>query len=180
MILSSCLKLSICCLSIFDLKDLGEASYGLGLQILRNRTNGVLELPQITYIDWVLSRFHMQSCSPGKAPIVIGDGISKSQCPQSDNERTQMQAVPYASVVDCLIYAQVYTWPDIAYVVGVLGRYLSDLGISHWIAAKKVLRYLKGIKDFMLTYRRSNILDVLGYCDADFASCSDDNRSTSE
>jgi hypothetical protein len=51
----------------------------------------------------------MQSCSPGKAPIVIGDGISKSQCPQSDNERTQMQAVPYASVVDCLIYAQVYT-----------------------------------------------------------------------
>ncbi|XP_062162155.1 secreted RxLR effector protein 161-like [Alnus glutinosa] len=101
------------------------------------------------------------SCFPGKAPIVKGDVFLKSQCPYNDNERTQMQAVPYASVE------------------GVLGRYLSDLGLSHWTAAKKVLRYLKGTKDFILTYRRSNILDVVGYSDADFASCSDDRRSTS-
>jgi len=84
---------------------------------------------------------------------------------QSNNERTQMQLVPYASIVGNLMYAQVCTRPDIAYVVGVLGRYLSDLGLSHWTAAKKVLRYLKGTKDFMLTYRRSNILDVVGYSD---------------
>jgi hypothetical protein len=41
----------------------------------------------------------MQSCSLGKVPIVRGDVFSKSQCRQSDNERTQMQVVPYASVV---------------------------------------------------------------------------------
>jgi hypothetical protein len=64
-----------------------------------------------------------------------------------------MQAIPYASVVDSLIYAQMCTGPDIAYVVGVLGRYLSDPGLSHWTAAKKVLRYLKGTKDFMLACR---------------------------
>jgi len=90
-----------------------------------------------------------------------------------------MQAVPYASVVGSLMYAQVCTRPDIAYAVGVLGRYLSDPGLSHWTAAKKVRRYLKGTKDFILTYRRSNILDVVGYFDADFAGCSDDRRSTS-
>jgi hypothetical protein len=56
---------------------------------------------------------------------------------------------------------------------------LSDLGLSHWTAAKKELRYLKGTKDFMLTYRRSDILDVVGYSDAGFAGCSDDRRSTS-
>jgi hypothetical protein len=50
---------------------------------------------------------------------------------------------------------------------------LSDLGLSHWTAAKKELRYLKGTKDFMLTYRRSDILDVVGYSDAGFAGCSD-------
>lgn len=75
--------------------------------------------------------FHMQSCSSGKAPIVKDDVFSKSQCPQSDNERTQMQAVPYASIVGNLMYAQVCTQPDIAYVVVVLGRYLSDLDLSH-------------------------------------------------
>lgn len=77
MIMSSCLKLRVCCLPIFDLKDLSEAFYGLGIQILCDRTNSVLELPQKTYIDCVLSRFHMQSCSPGKAPIVIGDVFFK-------------------------------------------------------------------------------------------------------
>jgi hypothetical protein len=35
----------------FDMKDLGEVSYVLGIQILRDRTNGVLELSQKTYID---------------------------------------------------------------------------------------------------------------------------------
>jgi hypothetical protein len=67
--------------SHFDMKDLGEASYVLDIQILRDRTNGVLGLSQKTYIYRVLSRFHMQSCFPGKAPIVKGDVFLKSQCP---------------------------------------------------------------------------------------------------
>jgi hypothetical protein len=90
----------------------------------------------------------MQSYSLGKAPIVRGDVFSKSQCPQSGNERTQMQAITYASAVGSLTYAQVCTRPDIAYVVGVLEKYLSDPGLSCWTAAKRVLRYLKGTKDF--------------------------------
>ena len=71
----------------FDMKDLGEASYILGIQILRDRANGVLRLSQKMYIDHVLKRFNMQSCSPGKAPIVKGDKFSRSQCPQNDHER---------------------------------------------------------------------------------------------
>jgi len=78
-----------------------------------------------------------------------------------------------------LIRAQVCTRPDIAYDVGVLGRYLSGPGLSHMIDAKKVLRYLKGIKDFMLTCRWSDILDAIGYSDEDFIGCLDDRRSTS-
>jgi hypothetical protein len=165
--------------SHFDMKDLGEAFYVLGIQIFRDRTKGVLGLSQKTYIDRVLNRFHMQFCSPGKTPIVKGDTFSKCQCPQNDNERTQMQSIPYASFVGSLMYAQVCTRPDIAYDVSVLGRYLNDPGLSHWTAAKKVLRYLKGTKNFMLTYRRSDILEVVGYSDADFAGCSNDRRSTS-
>ena len=84
----------------------------------------------------------MQSCSSGKAPIVKRDRFSKGQCPQNDIERDQMKAVPYSLVVSSLMYAQVYTQSDIALVVGVLGRDLSDSGQSHWKAAKKFLRYL--------------------------------------
>ena len=55
-----------------------------------------------------------------------------------------MKTVPYSSVMGSLMYAKVCTHLDIAFVVGMLGRYLSDLGQSHWKMAKKVLRYLQG------------------------------------
>jgi hypothetical protein len=51
----------------------------------------------------------MQSCSLGNALIVRGDVFSKFQCPQSDNERTHMQAIPYVLVVGSFMYAQVCT-----------------------------------------------------------------------
>ena len=71
---------------------------------------------------------NMQLCSSGKTPIVKGDKFSKGQCPQNDIERDQMKAVPYSSIVGNLMYAQVCTRLDIAFVVGMLSRYLSNLG----------------------------------------------------
>ena len=121
----------------------------------------------------------MQLCSSSKASIVKGDRFSKGQCPHNDIERDQMKAVPYSSVESNLMYTQVCTLPDIAFVVGVSGRYLSDLGQSHWKSTKKVLRYLQGTKDFMLTYRHTNTLEVVGFSDFDYASCVDDKKSTS-
>ena len=77
------------------------------------------------------------------------------------------------------MYAQVCTHPDIAFAVNALGRYLSNPGLNHWKAVKKVMRYLQGTKDYMLTYKRSGQLEVTGYSDSDFAGCPDDRKSTS-
>ena len=129
-------------LSHFDMKDLGEAFYVLGIQILYDRPSGILRLSQQKYIESILKRFNMQSCSSSKAQTVKGDRFSIGQCPWNDIERDKMKAVLYSSVVGSLLYAQVCTRFDIAFVVGVLGRYLSDPGQIHWKAAKKVLRYL--------------------------------------
>ena len=41
------------------------------------------------------------------------------------------------------------------------------------------MRYLKRTKDYMLTYRRSDQLEITGYSDSDFAGCQDSKRSTS-
>ncbi|CAL1373961.1 unnamed protein product [Linum trigynum] len=59
-----------------------------------------------------------------------------------------------------------------------LGRYQSNPGVDHWKAAKKVLRYLQGTKDHMLTFRRSDHLEVIGYSDSDYAGCVDTRKST--
>ena len=77
------------------------------------------------------------------------------------------------------MYAQVHTRPDIAYIVGVLGKYLSNPRMDHWKATKRVMRYLKRTKYYMLTYKRSDQLEITGYSDSDFARCLDSLRSTS-
>ncbi|KAD6795308.1 hypothetical protein E3N88_06204 [Mikania micrantha] len=163
----------------FDMKDLGEASYVIGIEIHRNRSIGTLGLSQKAYIERILKRFNMQQCSPSIAPVVKGDSFGSFQCPKSEAEIDQMRLIPYASVVGSLMYAQVCTRPDIAYITGMLGRYQSNPGLDHWKAAKMVLRYLQGTKEYKLTYRRSDDLEVIGYTDSDFVKCKDDKKSTS-
>ena len=41
------------------------------------------------------------------------------------------------------------------------------------------MRYLQGTKEYKLTYRRTNNLEVVGYSDLDFAGCVDSCKSTS-
>ena len=162
----------------FDMKDMSEISYVIGIKIHRERSRGILGLSQETYINKVLEIFNMKNCSSSVAPILKGDKFDLNQCPKNDFEWEHMKNIPYASVVGSLMYAQVCTRPDIAFVVGVLGRYQSNPGIDHWRAAKKVMRYLQGRKDYMLMYRRTKSLEVIGYSDSDFASCVDSRKST--
>ncbi|XP_057958691.1 secreted RxLR effector protein 161-like [Malania oleifera] len=68
--------------------------------------------------------------------------------------------------------------PDISFAIGMFGRYQSHPGMEHWKAAKKVLRYLKGTRHCMLTYRRTDQLEVVGYSNSDFAGCVDSRKST--
>ncbi|XP_047267611.1 secreted RxLR effector protein 161-like [Capsicum annuum] len=119
----------------------------------------------------------MKKCSSSPVPIQKGDKFSLNQCPKNNLERKQMKDIPYASIVGSLMYAQTHTKSDISFVVGILGQYQSNLRMNHWKAAKKVLRYLQGTKDHILTYRRSNHLDVVGYSDSNYTGCVDARKS---
>ena len=89
-----------------------------------------------------------------------------------------MVRIPYASVVGSLMHALVCTRPDIAFVVGMLGRYQSNPEMKYWKAAKKIMRYFKGTKDYMLTYKHVDYLEVVGYSYSNFAGCQDSRKST--
>ena len=58
-------------------------------------------------------------------------------------------------------------------LVEILGRYLSNIGMDHWKAIKQVMKYLQRTKHYMLTYRRSDHLKIIGYSDFNFARCHD-------
>ena len=65
------------------MKDLGEASFVLGIKIHRDRTKGVLGLSQKAYLEKVLKKYSMYMCKPSPAPIVKGDRFGKFQCPRN-------------------------------------------------------------------------------------------------
>jgi hypothetical protein len=73
----------------------------------------------------------MKDCSLSVAPIMKGDRFNLNQCSKNNLEREQMKNIPYAYVVGSLMYAQVYTRPDITFVVRMLRRYQSNPGLDH-------------------------------------------------
>jgi hypothetical protein len=89
-----------------------------------------------------------------------------------------MKSAPYASTVGSLIYAQVCTHHDLAFVTRMLGRYQKNPGKSHWNGIKKAFRYIHGTKGLMITYERSDCLEIVGYIDSNFDGCLDTDRST--
>ena len=80
----------------FDIKDMGETSYVIGIRIHRERSGGILGLSQETYINKVLERFNMKNCSSSVAPILKGNICNLNQCPKNDFEWEHMKKIPYA------------------------------------------------------------------------------------
>ena len=63
------------------MKDLGEASYILGIRIYRDRDRHLIGLTQDTYLEKVLKRFNMENSKKGSLPMVHSKPLSKMHCP---------------------------------------------------------------------------------------------------
>ena len=162
----------------FSMKDVGEATYILGIKIYRDRTKRLLGLSQSTFIDKMLKRFSMEQPKRGYIPMVSGITLSKSMCPQTQYERTHMNMIPYPSAIGSIMYAMLCTRLDVSYALSVTSRYQSDPGMGHWVAVKNILKYLRRTKDVFLIYGDGDLI-VEGYSDASFQSDRDDSKSQS-
>ena len=129
------------------MKDLCEASYILGMKIYRDRSQRLLGLSQSGYIDKELKRFSMQDSKRGFLQMSHGIKLSKSQCPIMKDERERMDKIPYAYAIGCIIYAMIFTRPNVSYALIMTSRFQSDPSECHWIAVKNILKYLRRTKD---------------------------------
>ena len=55
--------------SIFEMKDMGEARYVLGVEIVKNRPKKLLGMCQEAYIKRVLECFQMHRSKPVNTPV---------------------------------------------------------------------------------------------------------------
>ncbi|CAL2256766.1 unnamed protein product [Prunus armeniaca] len=162
----------------FEIKDLGEVVFVLGIEIQRGRAQGLLSMSQKTYIERILKRFDMSMCFGQKVPLAKGD-LKKEHYPKSKEEEEKMRNKRYASLVGSIMYAQVCTRPDPALCISKMGIFQSNPGMQHWIAGKKILRYVQRTKAYMLIYRCTENLELVGYVGANFGKAEDDYISTS-
>jgi len=117
--------------SNFDMKDMSEASYVLGVKIIRDRAKRLLGLTQETYIKKMLERYHMQDSKPMDTLVDKSLSLSCDMCPKTLEEKKKMSRIPYASAIGSLMYAMMCTRPDICYAVGLVNRYQSNPGQKH-------------------------------------------------
>ncbi|KAL0453622.1 UNVERIFIED_CONTAM: hypothetical protein Slati_1340300 [Sesamum latifolium] len=88
----------------FFMKDMGEASYILGIKIYRDRSRRMLGLIPSSYIEKVLKRFKMENSKRGFLPMRRGVKLSKKQSLKTDEELMRMSDIPYASVAGSIQY----------------------------------------------------------------------------
>ncbi|GKA64623.1 putative RNA-directed DNA polymerase [Tanacetum coccineum] len=110
----------------FEMKDLGPAKRILGMSIIIDRTKGTLRLSQEKYTCKVLEKFNIKDAEARCQPLGGHFELSKKQAPKTEASRRRMAKVPYASAVGSVIYAMVYTWPNIAHAVGVVSRFIKE------------------------------------------------------
>ena len=129
------------------MKDLGEASYILGIKIYGDRSKRLIGLSQSTYIDTVLKWFSMENFKKGYLSIGHEISLLKSDCPITFQKRERMSRIQYASIVRSIIYVMTCTTPDVAYSLEIVSRYQFNPGENHWKVIKIILKYLRNTKD---------------------------------
>jgi hypothetical protein len=112
----------------FAMKDLGAAKKILGMRITRDMKNHKLKLSERVYIEKVLDRFRMHNEKPVSTHLASHFKLTKEMCPKTHEEIEHMSRVPYSSAVGSLMYVMVCTRPYIAHAVGVVRRYMNNLG----------------------------------------------------
>lgn len=157
----------------FALKDLGELSYFLGIQV-SEQPNGHIHLSQRKYIIDILTHAKMQSAKSMNTPMT--NGLKLSGHGSEPFQDTQL----YRSIVGAIQYATI-TSLEITYCVNRVCQSMQTPLESHWQAVKRILRYLSGILHFGLNLQSNSHQAMIleGYCDADWASDRDDRHLTS-
>ena len=162
----------------FEMSDLGELHFFLGVHFERDRRSRTITMHQRSYIETILERFGMADCKPIATPLDAKTPLPKLSDEEHEEHLHEMKDVPYQEAVGSLMYAMVATRPDLAFAVSVVSRYMSKPGPMHWMAVKRIMRYLKGTLDMKLRIG-GNHINVKGYSDADWAGDVENRRSTS-
>ena len=157
----------------FQVKDMGELHYFLGVKVVQDHRTGSVWIGQESYAETILRRFGMEDAKTVRTPVDASTKLVKG-----GDDDTCVDQPLYQSAVGSLLYLSIATRPDITYAVSNAAKFCAKPTRQHWVAVKRIFRYLKGTQKYGLLYNRSDS-ECVGFSDADWGGDLDDRRSTS-
>lgn len=155
--------------SQFEMEDLGECKWVLGMRVTRNRWARTIQLHQDQYIENMLAEFGMENCKPATTPLPQKPArVPSSDTPVDNN-------FSFCRGVGLLNYLVQCTRPDLSFSWSYLFQFLNKHTITHQSQFFHLLGYLKHTKGLGITLG-GNIADAFSlkaYCNADHASSRD-------
>ena len=165
--------------ALWEIKDLGNISLILGLRVVRDRAHRTLKITQAHYIQELLDGFGFQNANLVGLPVTDRSTLIRGTA----GEEQADQAL-YQKAIGALMWVARGTRPDIMYAVGQLSQHCNCPTVRHWNSVLRVLRYLKGTKDYSIPYGPAESTKagdygpkLQGYCDADYAGDIMDRKS---
>ncbi|KAH9782617.1 hypothetical protein KPL71_008982 [Citrus sinensis] len=153
----------------FEMTNIGLMTYYLGIEVKQKEE--CIFISQESYAKEILKKFKMNNCKPISTPVECGVKLSKH------DEGENIYPTFFKSLVGSLRYLTC-TRPDILYAIGLVSRYMENPKTTHFKAATRILRYIKGTTNFGLLYSFSNDYKLVGYSDNDWGRDVDDRKST--
>ena len=142
----------------FPVDDRGELAFLLGVAITRDRKRRSIMLSQELYVEDVLKKYapyieagHSRHYD---SPMEEGAVLSRDDCPVPDSPEWHGMAerrADFMAIVGSLLWLASMTYPQLAYAASQLGRFVNNPGVSHINAASRVLIYLAGARNHVLT-----------------------------
>ncbi|KAK8700422.1 hypothetical protein V6N13_018819 [Hibiscus sabdariffa] len=156
---------------IFSLKDLGDLSFFLGMNVRRVK-QGII-LSQRKHILEVLETAKMLDANPAPTPMVTSPVLTSEDGDPCSNPTLYRQIVGILQHV-C------NTRPDIHFAVNKVSQFMQQPTEKHWKVVQRILKYLKGMIDHGLFFDFTvSPTTLVGYSDSYWGSKSEDWRSTS-
>ena len=125
-----------------------DPNWVMGFKLIENRKEATVSIDHSLYVNAVLHQFGMDDCNTTHTPLNSGNILSVHDCPQTDEERSEMRTVPYQELIGTLTWIAVVSRPDISFAATYLMHFNVNPRQTHWKAAKHVLHYLKGTADY--------------------------------
>ncbi|KAL3502083.1 hypothetical protein ACH5RR_036532 [Cinchona calisaya] len=155
--------------SSFHMKDLGQLTYFLGLEV-HHRPQGIF-LNQQKYIQDLVDVAGLTNTTSVETPMEINVKYRR------DEGELLEDPTFYRKLVGSLIYLTI-TRPDISYAVHIVSKFMQAPRHLHLSAVRRIIKYIHGTPSRGLLFPSGSTLQLQAYSDADWAGCPDTRKST--